>query len=72
MKDPRITEFEDLARDKDMKDQKVKRDELLHVATQLAAGLLFCSLVDMDEELLSEVAVLQAKSLIKKVDEEFE
>ena len=72
MKDPRITEFEDLAKAKDMKDQKEKRDELLHVATQLAAGLLFCSFVNMDEELLSEVAVLQAKSLIKKVDEEFE
>ena len=66
MKDPRITEFEDLAKAKDMKDQKEKRDELLHVATQLATGLIFCNVIDID------AAVSQAKSLVKKVDEEFE
>ena len=72
MKDPRITEFEDLAKAKEMKDQKEKRDELLHVATQLAAGLLTSCAVDLDEESLTDAAVSQAKSLIKKVDEEFE
>lgn len=55
-----------------MKAQKEKRDELLYVTTQLAVGLLTCSAIELDEESLSNFAVSQAKSLIKKVDAEFD
>jgi hypothetical protein len=72
MINPGINEFRDLARAKDMKAQKEKRDELLRVATQLTAGLLTCSAIELDEESLSDFAVSQAKSLVKKVDAEFD
>lgn len=49
-----------------------RRDELLRVATQLAAGYgSYCSENNIPESEVNMAAIEQAKDLIAKVDDEF-
>ena len=55
------------------KNQEAKRDELLNVATALAAGMHAFSCDDVEYlSDISEMAVNEAKSLIKRVDKAME
>ena len=73
MIDPILTEFEDLAKAAELSKLKIKRDELLHVATHLAAGMNAHGCTDSGSLMnINQQSLIAAKDLISRVDAEIE